>query len=311
MWKLRRFGAAASSWWREARRYDIWNVGIVTLDREPATLDDLRRLPAPRWLPERPPLYYVADPFPYRDRGRTWLLVEDYGHPKGVYGRIARVDVDAASPALETVIATPTHISYPFTFEDDGRVYCAPETGATAGCVLYRLAPDGGWSPAHRILPEYRLVDPTFFRHADRWWLLATDTSDAGSSTLHGFVADAVAGPWTPHARNPLKIDRASARPAGRPFTLGGQLYRPAQDCRGTYGGAIQIMAVDELTPTALRERVALRLEADPSWPYPDGLHTLVIDGRRVYIDAKRAHVDPLLWLKVWTRRVSGSAGRP
>lgn len=303
MWKLRRFGAAASSWWRDATRYDTWNVGIITFDRDLTTLDDLRHLPPPRWLPPQPPLYYVADPFPYRHSGRDWLLVEEYGHPKGVYGRIARVDPDAASPVLEPMIAAPTHLSYPFTFQCGDRVCCAPETSALGGCVIYHLDDGGRWRPAHHILADRRLVDPTIFRHDGRWWLFANDASGGGSRALHAFFASDVAGAWTPHPCNPLTVDRAVSRPAGRPFVLEGQLYRPAQDCSRTYGGAIHVMAIEELTPDMFRERIALRLEPDPAWPYPDGLHTLVVDGRRIYIDAKRTRRDNLWWLKVWITR--------
>jgi hypothetical protein len=284
-------------------RYDTWNVGIVTLDREVTHLDQLRCLPPPRWLPPQPPLYYVADPFPYRDGDRDWLLVEDYGHPKGVVGRIARVDVDAESPTLEPVIAMPTHISYPYTLECEGRTYCAPEMGASAGCILYRLDRATGWTPAHHILKDRRLIDPTFFRHGGRWWLFATDATGGGSLALHAFHADAIDQPWTPHQQNPIKVDRTSARPAGRPFRIADQLYRPSQDCSRTYGGAVNVMAIDDLTPATFREHVALRLEADPAWPFPDGFHTLVIDGRRIYVDAKRTQSDGWHWLKVWLNR--------
>ena len=303
MWKLRRFGAAASSWWREATHYDTWNVGVIALDRDLVALEDLGRLPPPRWLPEQPPLYYVADPFPFRDAGRDWLLVEEYGHPKGVRGRIARVDPNAAAPVFEPVIATRTHLSYPFTFSCDGQMYCAPESSAANGCTIYCLDESGRWRPMHHILTDRRLVDPTVFAHSGRWWLFANDTSGGGSLTLHAFSAPAIAGPWSPHPRNPLKVDRRSARPAGRPFVIGDQLYRPAQDCSRTYGGAVNVMAVDELTPDAFREHVALRLEPDPAWPYPDGLHTLVVAGRRIYIDAKRTRRDRVWWVKVWLTR--------
>jgi len=69
---------------------------------------------------------------------------------------------------------------------------------------------------------------------------------------------------------------------------------------RLTYGGAVNVMEVRALTPTEFDESPALRLEPDPSWPYPDGLHHLVVEGTRVYFDAKRAHVDFLLWAKLF-----------
>src|SRR6185503_5059450 len=110
--------------------------------------------------------------------------------------------------------------------------------------------------------------------------------------------ADDIAGPWSAHALNPLKCDLETARPAGRPFVIGNRTFRPAQDCRQTYGAAVVVMEVLELDPARFREVSVLRLAPDPAWPYPDGLHHLVVDGARVYIDAKKTHHDPWLWLK-------------
>jgi hypothetical protein len=283
--------------------YDTWNVGIATLEHPLRHVRELQPLKNIRWLPPRPPLYFLADPFPYRDDGHDWLLVEEYGHPKGVRGRIARIDPDdpmsAATP--QSVIVRDRHISYPCTFTDGADVYCAPEMSQEDGCVIYRLAADGRWLPRHHVLRGARIVDPTIVRFADRWWLFCADPPPHHKSTLRAYFADAVEGPWTAHPLNPLKRDVSSSRPAGRPFTIGDRLYRPAQDCHETYGGAVHVMEILTLTPADFRETVALRLEPDAAWPYPDGLHHLVVDGTRVYFDAKRQHADFLLWLK--TRR--------
>jgi hypothetical protein len=277
----------------------VWNVGVATLDRPLQTIGDLRPLRNIRWLPPQPPLSLLADPFPYHQNGRDWLLAERYSHRKRVRGRIARLDPDRPS-AMEIAIERDRHVSYPFTFTDGADVFCAPEMSQEDGCVIYRLASDGRWTANHHVMRGRRLVDPTLFRLDDRWWLFATEAPPSHNDALHAYYADALEGPWTPHARNPLKRDLSSARPAGRPFTIGRRLYRPAQDCSVTYGGAVHVMEIDTLTPTDFRESIALRLEPDPGWPYPDGLHHLVVDGTRVYFDAKRSRVDWLLWLKVW-----------
>jgi hypothetical protein len=282
-------------------RYDIWNVGVATRDRPLDDVADLLPLEDVRWLPPQAPLHFVADPFPYRLDGRDWLLVEQYGHPRGVRGRIARVDPSdlAAAVPEAPAIVRDRHVSYPYTFTDGDRTFCAPEMSQEDGCVLYALSADGTWSPAHHILRGTRIVDPTVFRFDGRWWLLGTEPPPRHNTTLHAFYADAVGGPWTAHGANPVKHDAATARPGGRPFALNRRLYRPAQDCSETYGGAVHLMEVLALTPTDFRERIALRVEPDPSWPYPDGLHHLVVDGTRVYFDAKRTHVDWMLWLRV------------
>jgi hypothetical protein len=303
-------GRRLKHWWREAARYDTWNVSVTTLG---APLTDIQQL-APtgqsvRWLPPRPPLCYVADPFPYRHQGRDWLLVEEYGHPKGVLGRISRVDPESDSPDGVPVIVRESHLSYPFTFQDGADVLCSPEMHQEDGCIVYRLRDDGSWAPLHHILRGRRIVDPTFFRHDGRWWLLCTEYREkSGNLTLHGYHSDALAGPWTPHALDPLKSDLASARPAGRPFTIGPRLYRPAQDCRETYGGAIHIMEVHALSPDTFREALALRLEPDRHSPYPHGRHHLVVDGTTVYSDGKRCRVDHGLWWKTWRADPRGRA---
>jgi hypothetical protein len=171
------------------------------------------------------------------------------------------------------------------------------------GCIIYQLGDGGAWTPRHHILRGRAIVDPTFVRAGQRWWLFCTDAQGAGSLVLHGFHAGALAGPWTPHPLNPLKSDLSSARSAGRPFTIDGRLFRPAQDCSRTYGGAVNVMEIVELSPTRFREARALRLEPDARGPYPDGLHHLVVDGTQIYIDAKRVRYDHLLWLKVWLAR--------
>jgi hypothetical protein len=280
-------------------RYDIWNVGIATLAHPLTDVRELKALGSIRWLPPQPPLAYLADPFPYRDAsGREWLLVEEYRHRRGGRGCIARVNLSDLSSPLERVIAGDGHVSYPYTFTDAGRICCAPQMAAEDGVAIHVLGHDGSWNVAHRVLRGHRLVDPTVFHHDGRWWLFGTDVAPRHNSVLRAFHAETIAGPWMPHERNPIKEDAASSRPAGRPFAIGGRLFRPAQDCSETYGGAVHVMEVHALSSSTFDESVALRLEADLSWPYPDGLHHLVVDGARVFFDAKRTHVDYLLWAK-------------
>ena len=291
-------------------RYDIWNIGIATLDRPPVDVGDLLPLRNVRWLPPQPALHLLADPFPYRHDGRDWLLAEAYGHPRGVRGRIVRLDPDdpgSAAPAPPAIVRAH-HVSYPCTFSDGERTYCAPEMSQEDGCAIYALGRDGGWTPALHVLRGTRIVDPTIFRFDGRWWLFGAEPPPSHTSVLNAYYADALDGPWTPHARNPIKRDVASARPGGRPFAIRERVYRPAQDCSATYGGALHVMEILALTPTDFQERVALRLEPQREWPYPDGLHHLVVDGARIYFDAKRTHVDWLLWLK--TRRERGQSPR-
>ena len=88
---------------------------------------------------------------------------------------------------------------------------------------------------------------------------------------------------------NPVRCDVRNARPAGPPFVHEGCLYRPAQDCSRSYGGAIVLNRIDVLTTEWFHETPMARIQPDPNGPYPDGTHTLsplgptqtLVDGKR------------------------------
>jgi hypothetical protein len=132
------------------------------------------------------------------------------------------------------------------------------------------------------------VVDPTPFRTANGdWWMFGTVKHDEPDTKLHLWSARALRGPWVPHPLNPVKIDVTSSRPGGTPFVRDGVLYRPAQDCSTSYGGALVVNRVRSLGPAGLDEEPAGRL-LPPAGRYGSGTHTLstgngmwVIDGRR------------------------------
>ena len=97
---------------------------------------------------------------------------------------------------------------------------------------------------------------------------------------------------FSPHAANPVKLDVRSARPAGTPFVHNGHLYRPAQDCSGSYGGKTVINRVIRLTPTEFEEEQVAVIKPYKNSPYPDGIHTISVAGNMTIIDgAKKVFV--------------------
>jgi hypothetical protein len=113
-----------------------------------------------------------------------------------------------------------------------------------------------------------------------------------------------VNGPWTPHKKWPVRIDVRGARPAGTPFLLDGRLIRPGQDCAETYGAAVALHEVNVLTESDYRETLITVLRPDPAGPFPDGLHTLVHDGTRFWLDGKRFIFDPSILGRKTLRRL-------
>ena len=151
------------------------------------------------------------------------------------------------------------------TIEQDGELYMIPETGRNRTVEAYRCVDFPlRWRLERVLLEGVRLVDATFHRGADRWWMFANAAaqgSRAFDDELHLFQATSLLGDWQPHPRNPVKSDVRGARPAGHLYWRNGALHRPAQICAPLYGSGLSIQRVLRLTPHDYAERQVERLE--------------------------------------------------
>jgi hypothetical protein len=222
-------------------------------------------------------------------------------------GRIVAVseaDGKLGSPAV--ILDDGAHRSYPCTFAEGGIVYCMPENRLRGGTRINELDADGMLIPVCDIAPHASLADPTLFRWGGRYWIACTDLDLGGHDNLCLLYADSLSGPWSPHDRWPVKIDVRGARPAGNVFEADGRLFRPGQDCAMTYGAAVTLHEIRELSETEFSETVITVLKPDRRGPFPHGLHTLVHDGERFWVDGKRFVLD----LTTLRQKVFGRAAR-
>src|SRR3989441_25537 len=267
-----------------------WTIGVIPVDIE----EVMQRgtLPEPTWLDGQPSDRFYADPFPLAVCGdRTRVLVEEYIYPSRVK-RLVEIEVGRSGELVcrRDAGALPQSASYPFLLRRDRRLFCVPETSG-ARCVSSFVSDDGGrsWMPHRDLLTGFPFVDATLVEHDETWWMFCTKHGDEDQTELYAFFATDWCGRWQPHPLNPVKSDTRSSRPAGACFTIGGQLYRPAQNCARRYGAALTINRIVELTPRAFREEPVLSLRPSQSSPWPHGIHTInsiggvtVVDGLRV-----------------------------
>ena len=278
-----------------------WSIGVADV---PISAFLTARAPDIRWIREWGHTRYLADPFALEHQGTVTALVEDYDYSTH-RGVISAVDLNGSS-APEVVLDTGVHASYPYLFEDDGEIYCIPETYQANEIRLYRAVEfPRRWEQVATLIEGIAALDSTVFRHDGRWWLLCTDQKDGSNSKLHVFHAQELTGPWEPHALNPVKTDIRSSRPAGTPFVHEGELFRPAQDSSESYGGSITITRIDELTPTTFSEKIVNRVLPATSGRYRDGIHTLSEVGNVTVVDGRR---DTFIWAatrREWVSRLS------
>jgi len=280
-----------------------WRIGI-------AQVPVAQFLAAPgqtsfRWVTPASRREILADPFAIETDGSVEVFAERliYG---ATPGRLVRFALGPDEPRPLPFGAGPFHLSYPFVISDQGRRYLVPEQSQSGHLLFYSLGDTVPLDPV-TVLGGLDAIDPTFVHHEGRWWLFCTRASDRPNEALHLYFADQLLGPYTPHPKNPVVVDRGRARPAGRIIAQEGKLLRPGQDCRETYGGAIALNEIELMTPADYRESTVARLTPDRlKGAWPDGVHTLEHTQSYVLIDTKRFVFHPLAFVFKLMDRLAG-----
>jgi len=296
---LRFWMRLAGNWFRyklNNQRVDEWNAGLI---RQPqAAVLKLAAEPEIEWSAYREPWQFVADPFliPTASGPRVMLEEFNWSTEKGRISEFRWPAGPGETGTVTPVIDEGLHMSYPFTFEHEGAVYAIPECAESNAILLYRLDPAAGtWRRDRTLIDNINAVDSTVFRQGDTWWLMHSGDHGCAPWSLYLWHAPSLFGPWEQHPGNPVKTDIRGARPAGNLFWHEGVLYRPAQDGSSSYGGALCINRIDELTKQTFRETVVRRIQPDPDGPYPDGIHTFSGYGEWTVVDGKKHSWPPLL----------------
>jgi hypothetical protein len=238
----------------------------------------------------RPPLdRFYADPFLFKRDGRNYLFFEDLRYSDGqALISCAELDAEGNLGEIFDVLRCPYHLSYPFLFEHDGKVYMIPETKKNRTVELYRADEfPHRWKLEAVLLNNIFAVDATIHVQDGKFWMFAGISNGrySNSDELGIFYADRLTGPWIPHRGNPVVSDVRRARPAGALFYHEGRLIRPSQDCGKAYGYALNFFEVLKLTEDEYEERQIGRI--GPEWAKGNlGTHTYtasedfeVIDG--------------------------------
>ena len=234
-----------------------------------------------------------ADPFPVTEGGRFYIFMEELVRKTGK-GHLSVLEIDPSGvvDGPVPILETEYHLSYPFVFKWRDEYFMVPESRRNRTVDLYRCtAFPFGWEHVDTLIDDVGAVDATLEEINGRWWMFTSIAPDGASAKdeLHLLYADSPLGPWQRHAGNPVKSDRSSARPAGRIFRAGGELYRPSQDCSAptAHDYAVTVNRIVRIDTSGYEETEAFKIL--PNWA--EGLiatHTFNVSDGLVVVDGLR-----------------------
>lgn len=219
----------------------------------------------------------IADPFLFKKEDTLFLFYEHLHKWYGTGSICMRSTKDLINWSEETeVLVEPFHLSFPYVFEDNGKVYMLPETGGDKSIRLYEAKDDTltKWKLVKKLKEgEEPWYDSVIYKKDDKYYLF-TGHDDNIEQVQHLYVADNLTGPYTEHPQSPIARGRDCGRNAGSIIEQDGNIYRPVQVCMNYYGEQTSIMNIEQLTPTEYKETIYRKDIIDTTQkPYKEGGH--------------------------------------
>ena len=149
---------------------------------------------------------------------------------------------ESMEPVLEKVLLDSNdHLSYPFVWKENGRIYVFPENAFSGSLFCYEFDPSRKTFINKKEILQQAVLDSTILKYDNKYWLFATFLGATFNSDLQIFYADNLMGPYTAHAGNPVKGRTMGRDSAGNFIEVDRAIYRPAQNCSNYYGESITI----------------------------------------------------------------------
>jgi hypothetical protein len=202
--------------------------------------------------------YWYADPILYKNDNTVYMFYEAFNRKKEI-GEIGVATVsDNKFVDRKIIMNEPFHMSYPFVFDFNNKIYMIPETSSVKKLILYEAVNfPYEWKVSKVLLDEIEISDATILKYKDNLYVFASRVLSYSpySDELLLYSVDKDFN-LIPHKRNPILTDNEFSRPAGRVLELDGKLIRVSQDCsNGEYGKALKFNEILCISDDAYREK--------------------------------------------------------
>lgn len=248
------------------------------------------------WMPLDNHHISYADPFIFKTAdGQINILFESVSS-SALDGKISLMVCNEFMHPIsrKLLLAEKEHLSYPFVYKENGRIYVFPENALSGALYGYEFDQLQRTLINKKMVIDQPLIDPTIVRSGGKYWLFATLLGSTFNRDLHIFYSDYLFGPYTAHAGNPVKQDLEGSRPAGNFIEVDGVLYRPAQNCSTYYGESLTINRIITLNTAEFREEPYMVIKPAREDEFNYGIHTINVVDDIIIADGQKSHFQPL-----------------
>lgn len=258
-----------------------------------------------KWLHVNSINRFAADPFVFKTNGYYNIFFEDFAFNEQ-YGKISLITFDESFKLSDhkIILDTNSHLSYPFLFIENNKIYVFPEASKSGKLSCYEYDPAAKSLNYLKEVIGLPLLDATILKYQNRYWLFGTLSGKDHYNKLYVFFSDNLLGPYDAHMNNPVKDALNGARPAGNFIEVDGAIYRPAQNCENRYGESITINKIVSLNEFSLIEEPYMSICLNRKNNFGmQTIHTINAIDDIIVVDSKKWIFSPINQLKNFVRR--------
>ncbi|WP_261857321.1 glucosamine inositolphosphorylceramide transferase family protein [Photobacterium sanguinicancri] len=261
---------------------DKWRIGVINTDIATIVNGEIEPQVV-RWL-DLSGYDYEADPFVFKLDGKHYIAYEVFDYLHG-NGKLECIDLNGQRyDFFNELNRVKGHKSFPFMIEFNGELYCVPETLDLNEISLYKFNRQERCFKKESVILSGAQYNDSCIKEVEGKYYLFTSIASAPFEQLL-FCSEQLFGPYFSHPQSPIADSLNVGRNGGGILDNKDEMYRVTQDCEFTYGGKVNLVRIDTISPTEYKESFVKDIK--PIVPFPDGLHTLsycdgiaVIDGK-------------------------------
>lgn len=196
-----------------------------------------------------PPYGWAADPFLIRFQGELYLFAEIFlykSRRNGVIG-YCKYENNRFGRWIITM-DKHWHLSYPFVFVQNEKLYMCPESIQSEEVSIYELVSfPNKWKRVKTLLKNGKHADTTFFQYRDERYMFTFEHTDSlinGTLCLYKLEGDK-----SFVLKKELSSDIGIARPGGNIIYENGRLIRVSQNSKNGYGSGLVFSEIDSIWP--------------------------------------------------------------